>query len=263
MMMTRTWGTEALVLPTALFGPARELAACALNTVVQHLPEEADPPPASAAPAGAGAPCPVILVHGYGGAKTQWFQVQRALQASGFGRVRTFEYDARGTDIPTVAARLCQEAHALRAETGAARVHLVGHSLGGVVIRYAVTALGLDPVVDAAVTIASPHAGCPCAWAGVGTVAAQLRPGSALLRQLDAAAGHGQARWLSLYSDLDAVVPARSARITPAALEAAHVLVPGEGHLSILWSPRASSVVAHHLHATDAARRSAPHRLAA
>ena len=99
---------------------------------------------------------PVVLVHGYGGAKSQWFLVERALHRAGFGTVVTMEYDASRSDIPALADRLCRLVHELLAETGASRVHLVGHSLGGVIIRYAVTVAGLDPLVGAAVTVASP-----------------------------------------------------------------------------------------------------------
>ncbi len=248
-------------LPPMLIGPGRELAACALNALVQGLPDLADEP--VTAGSAAGGPHPVLLVHGYGGAKTQWFALQRGLRAAGSGCVRTFEYEARGTDIPTVARRLCDQVEALRAETGAARVHLVGHSLGGVVIRYAVTALGLDAVVGAAVTIASPHGGSPGAVFGSGAVAAQLRPGSTLLHELEAAARPGQARWLAIGARFDAVVPAERARIRPAALEATNLMVPGEGHLSILWSPRVATTVADHLHASQAGAASTEVALAA
>ena len=261
--MTTTGGTNTPLLPPALLGPARELAACALNALVEGLADQPDTPTRPADTAEGDTPAPVILVHGYGGTKTQWFPIQRSLRAAGFGWVRTFEYDAQGTDIATVAGRRVREVRSILAETGAARAHLVGHSLGGVVIRYAVTALGLDAVTGAAVTIASPHRGCPAAWAGSGTVAAQLRPGSSLLAELEARAGQGQARWLGLYAGLDAVVPASSARITTSVLEATNLRIAGEGHLSVLWSPHVSAAVAAHLRTADETSRPARLELAA
>jgi triacylglycerol esterase/lipase EstA (alpha/beta hydrolase family) len=261
--MTTNWGANTPLLPPALLGPARELAACALNALVQGLDDQPETLAPSAGPAAGDTPAPVVLVHGYGGTKTQWFPIQRSLRAAGFGWVRTFEYDAQGTDIPTIAGRLVREVRSLLAETGAARAHLVGHSLGGVVIRYAVTALGLDAVTGAAVTIASPHRGSPAAWAGSGNVAAQLRPGSSLLGELEARADRGQARWLGVYAGLDAVVPASSARITTSALAATNLRIAGEGHLSVLWSPHVSAAVAAHLRAADQARCPAGLELAA
>ena len=252
--MTTTWGSGAVALPPTLLGPARELAAMAVTALLRNVPDDDDEVGGSA-PMGAGRPGPVLLVHGYGGAKTQWLLVRRTLRDAGFTCVRTFEYEATGTDIPTLARRLCAAVRALLAETGAERVHLVGHSLGGIVIRHAVSCCGLDPVVGAAVTLASPHGGSPTAWAGTGKVAAQLRPGSTLLRELEAAARPGRAAWVAFSAGLDAVVPAARARLRPAALAAENVHVPGEGHLSILLSLGVARAVAQRLLAVEAAER--------
>ncbi len=160
---------------------------------------------------------PIVLVHGYGGVKSQWFRVERTLRDAGFTSVHTLTYNAFSTDIPTLAARLVDTVHALRVQTGAEKVHLIGHSLGGVIIRYAVSVLGLDPVVGTAITVASPHGGSRFARLGFGATAAQLRPGSAVLRQIEAAARPGSARWIAYYSNLDVVAPAaRGGRPPPA-----------------------------------------------
>jgi pimeloyl-ACP methyl ester carboxylesterase len=192
-----------------------------------------------------------VLVHGYGGAKSQWFLVERALLGAGFSTVRTMEYDASTSDIPALAERLCDLVRSLAAETGAPFVHLVGHSLGGVIIRYAVTVAGLDPLVGAAVTVASPHGGSDWARAGSGATAAQLRPGSSVLRRVESAARAGQARWLAFYADLDMVVAPSRARIRPAALDARNVMIPGEGHLTILLSGRLARGVVDQLASVD------------
>jgi triacylglycerol esterase/lipase EstA (alpha/beta hydrolase family) len=226
-----------------LLQPVRELGACALNAALMAVPDMT--PSAAARPrrqVGGQSPSqvtsPVVLVHGYGGAKTQWLLVERALSASSYRQITTMEYDACSTDIPGLARQLCGLVHAVLAETGATQVHLVGHSLGGVIIRYAVTMLGLDDVVAAAVTVASPHGGSPIARLGTSTTAAQLRPGSSLLRQLEAAVRPGRARWTAFSAGCDVVVPAARARVRPAELAAQNVTIPGEGHLSILLSPR-------------------------
>ncbi len=55
-------------------------------------------------------------------------------------------------------------------------------------VRCAVLRLGLAPRVRSAVTIAAPHRGAPVACLGWGRLAAELRPGSALLSELGEAA---------------------------------------------------------------------------
>jgi pimeloyl-ACP methyl ester carboxylesterase len=194
---------------------------------------------------------PVLLVHGYGGSKTDWLRLERALGAAGFDHVRTFEYDSLTTPIPQLARQLGAAARRLAAEAGTDGVHLIGHSLGGVIVRYAVTAGGLDELVHGAVTIASPHGGCHLALAAIGPAAAQIRPGSTLLRRLEAAARPGHARWAAFTSEADLVVPAHRARIRPAALGSANVMIPGEGHLSILQSPRLAARLVEHLHGAE------------
>jgi pimeloyl-ACP methyl ester carboxylesterase len=166
------------------------------------------------------------------------------------------DYEVVRSDVPVLANRLCQLVRSLAIETGASRVHLVGHSLGGVIIRYAVSVLGLDPLVGAAITVASPHGGVPLAAVLPGVIGQQLRPGSAVLRLIEDAARPGEARWTAFYSNADMVVPASRARIRPAALAATNVLIPGEDHLSILLSTRLAVATVEQLVAADQDPRS-------
>lgn len=178
---------------------------------------------------------PVVLVHGYAANSGCWRPVRSALHHNGFAAVRARTTLPVGTCVATLAAQLADDCADVLAETGAERVHLVGHSLGGIVVRYAVLRLGLAPSVRSAVTIAAPHRGTPLAFWGSGLLAAELCPGSPLLRALDEPAGEpdGGVEWTSYYSDCDLVVPADSARLGPGG---ADVAVPGQGHLSILRS---------------------------
>src|SRR4051794_18342496 len=184
---------------------------------------------------------PVLLVHGYGGCARQWAPVRAALLAAGVTTVETFAYDALAADVPTLARRLGHAVGRLLAHPeveGAREVILVGHSLGGVIVRYAVAVGGLDAKVRMAVTVATPHGGCALASLAPGPAAAQLRPGSALLRRLEAAAAPGPVRWIAYGAGADRVVAPARARLRPGVLAAVNVEVAGEGHLSILRSRR-------------------------
>ncbi len=137
-----------------------------------------------------------------------------------------------------MSARLVRLTNSLAAATGTSTVHLVGHSLGGLVIRYAVCVLGLEPRVDTVITVATPHRGSRVAWLALGTAAGQCRPNSAVLRRMRAADPPGETRWIAYYADGDGLVPASSAAIGFVDLGAENVLVTNENHLSILFSPR-------------------------
>jgi pimeloyl-ACP methyl ester carboxylesterase len=197
---------------------------------------------------------PVLLVHGYGGDKSDWFRLSEALADAGFGHVTTFEYDSLTLSIPAAARRLDRAVRRIVAETGAPGVHVIGHSLGGLVLRYAVTVSGIDPLVHGAVTVATPHGGCALAMVGIGPAALQLRPGSAVLRHLESVARPGHARWAAFWSDADLVVAPPRARIRPAALAAANIGISGEGHLSILQSNCLAAQLVEHLQRAEAAR---------
>jgi pimeloyl-ACP methyl ester carboxylesterase len=193
---------------------------------------------------------PVILVHGYGSSNACWFRVERSLRSAGFGRVRAMAHHPLARDIPSLAARLVRLTNTLAEATGTARVHLVGHSLGGLIIRYAVCLLGFDPVVETAITVATPHRGSRLAWLSLGTAAGQCRPDSAVLRRMNAADPPVQTRWIAYYSNRDPLVPASSAILSDFSAE--NVLLKNENHMSILFSPLLAREISNRLVATEA-----------
>lgn len=179
---------------------------------------------------------PVVLVHGYGGTCSTWSPLERRLRDAGVTRLHTTTYSPFAPCVPEIARELVRECHDAMDRAGTDRVHLVGHSLGGVVVRYAVQELGLEPHARTAVTVASPHSGTPAALLARGALVASLRPGSPLLSQLRRRARTSGVRWVAYYSDADLVVRPRSARLDEPSLGATNVLVPGAGHLGIVRS---------------------------
>jgi pimeloyl-ACP methyl ester carboxylesterase len=196
---------------------------------------------------------PVLLVHGFAANKSNWLFLTRDLRAAGFERVDALNYNPLTADVPALAEVCARRARELLDATSAQRVHLVGHSLGGLVARYAVQLGGLDDVAATCVTVASPHRGVahlPCAASPVRTVR-QLAPGSAVLARLSASSRPLPTRFVAYYSNLDLLVPGHRARIEEPALRATNVLVKDEGHLSILLSRRLSTSLVRELQASE------------
>ena len=119
-------------------------------------------------------------------------------------------------------------------ETGYERVHIVGHSLGGLIARYYVQRLGGDARVHTLCTLGSPHSGTFAAHLLPHRLVKQLRPGSDVLAELAEPAPGLRTRFVAFWSDLDQlIVPKRSARIDHPDLVARNVLLNGVGHMSL------------------------------
>lgn len=180
---------------------------------------------------------PVVLVHGYAGTDAVWAPARRVLHAAGFGFVTSLSYNSFATDPVEVSAELTRLALRAADDAESAGVHLVGHSLGGVIVRRAVAeSPALARLAATAVTIASPHRGAPLARIAPGRCARIMHPVRPSGRGAGRSARHP--RWLAYYSDRDRIVPPASARLDEAGYGATNVLIPGCGHLTICRDAR-------------------------
>ncbi len=176
---------------------------------------------------------PIILIHGIIDNHTVFAFLRRALNRRGFGRVITLNYSPLSDDIPRVARRLKSLVEKVRRETGYERVHVIGHSMGGVVARYYVQCLGGDQRVHTLVTLGSPHDGTMPAYLVPHSVVKQMRPDSPIVRELNAPSPGCRTRMVAFWSDLDQmIIPKRNARIVHPDLNARNVFVRGVGHMS-------------------------------
>jgi pimeloyl-ACP methyl ester carboxylesterase len=127
----------------------------------------------------------------------------------------------------------------LRAATGAARVILVGHSMGGLAARVYLRRHG-DAHVARVVTLASPHHGTIFGRLGHSRNARQMARGSHFVEHLRQ---HDRGRWSRFATvatrDDNLVVP-RSSPLLPGARQ---VELDGVGHLALIEDPRAWQVV--------------------
>ncbi len=124
------------------------------------------------------------------------------------------------------------------AATGAEKAHLVCHSMGGPLTRYALKNLGLAGKVDRVITLGSPHYGSRVAglFPPLGA-AAQLRYQSPFIRELATETTcPGGARYFSIFSNMDNFVLPVSTAVLHGAEENIHV--PYLGHCALLYSTR-------------------------
>ena len=108
-------------------------------------------------PAAPASKVPVLLIHGYCCNYGVWRDVAARLQALGH-TVLAINLEPLFSSIDDYAPQVEQAVAQLHAQTGQQRVALVGHSMGGLVIRAWMRAYG-DTQVAFAVTLGSPHQG--------------------------------------------------------------------------------------------------------
>ena len=183
---------------------------------------------------------PILLVHGMVDNRSVFTVLRRALRRRGFARVLSLNYSPLTSDVRLAATSLATRVEQVCAEAGVERIHLIGHSMGGLIARYYVQRLGGDERVHTLVTLGTPHHGTLPAYLLPHRLARQLRPGSDLVTELAEPAPHCRTRFLSVWSDLDQmIVPKRAARLDHPDLDARNVLIRGVGHMSLPIDRRA------------------------
>lgn len=106
---------------------------------------------------------PVIVVNGLFGIGIVYEPLVARLRADGY-QVWDFELPTLGTqDIRVTARALNAFADGVRAQTGAAKVDLIGHSEGGLVSRAYVKYEGGSTEVDSLITLGTPNNGTAAA----------------------------------------------------------------------------------------------------
>ncbi len=177
---------------------------------------------------------PIVLVHGVMDNRSIFTVLRRGLHRRGFGSTYALNYSPLTDDIRSVAVRLGDLVEEVCEETGHDQVHVIGHSMGGLIGRYLVQRLGGDQRVHTLVTLGTPHQGTLPAHLVPLTVARQMRIGGDLITELDEPAPGCRTRILAVWSDIDQlVIPQPNAQVLHPDLNARNMLVRGVGHLSL------------------------------
>jgi triacylglycerol lipase len=182
----------------------------------------------------------VFLLHGFFATAGVFDSLERHLRSEGVEHIASFTYHPFRT-VPSLAAELRRSCEVFPRR---ARLHLVGHSLGGVVARYYVQELGGAGRVEQIISLASPFHGTEAAWrlpSPLGKVTPVLReiaPDSPLLSRLRArpvAVPHTSV----VASEDFLVTPPRSAAFPGSEV----VELDGVGHNGLLFDERVARVV--------------------
>ncbi len=182
-----------------------------------------DPPPAPSR-------APVLLIHGVLCNAGVWHPFKRWLEDRGIAPVYTLSYGPPLASIELFAEQAAAKIEAILQDTGARKVIVVAHSMGGLVMRAYLRRFGGSNVARL-VTIATPHEGSVLAWIAFGQSIAQLRPRNPWLTELGTPEGADLPPIVSLWSWHDSMVaPQTSSRVA----FGENIEVAGVGHTALL-----------------------------
>ena len=191
---------------------------------------------------------PVLLIHGWGMNRTSMWRLEQRLRRAG-RPVAIAEYPSTAADMDTRVVALAVEFRGLLESSGADRIDVVAHSLGGVLLRAVAGIENAEGMLGRhfgnVVTLGSPHQGTPLACLFDHPSVISLRPRSRyLLRLADAEASLPGDHFVSLASTFDSIVFPSDASYLP---EAFNVRIDLVGHTALLFSERVWDLVRENL----------------
>ncbi len=178
----------------------------------------------------------LVFVHGYLSNPSAFLPLECYLRTHGIQKILFYEYSGRaGIEQAALGLKTF-----LKQQVRGGRIDLVCHSLGGLVARVYLQNLGGARRVDQCISLGAPNDGTYNAYWLTSRVARELRPGSDLLRRLEATRGAATTvRFLSIVAGSDNIILPR----TSAHHRDDVVHLPGVGHLGMLFSLRAFRAV--------------------
>lgn len=186
---------------------------------------------------------PVLLIHGYiNNAGAAW-TLHNELVQQGYG-VHTLNLEPTYTDIENYVPRIETRVRDVLARSGAAKLVLIGHSMGGLALRAYLRRTPDAPLAQL-ITLGTPHHGTEGARIAAGRNGVQMRRRSAWLEQLDADEAGRAPRWpcpvLSIFSYDDNIVFPQESALLPGAR---NLPLAGIGHMSLPMSRGVAKLVA-------------------
>ena len=192
----------------------------------------------------------VLLLHGFFQTRNVWEVMEDRLRFDGF-KVLSFNFKNRFSrhniqPVDMLARLVADKVQRAQEKYGFSKIHVMGHSKGGLIARRYVQDYGGAEVAKSVITLGTPHYGTPIAWLGIGLTglltssARDMIPGSQLIEGLNLRRFPQGLPMTSIYSRSDLLCPAWCAKLRPRTPEQLwfNVEVPRVGHCELTWDLR-------------------------
>jgi triacylglycerol lipase len=148
---------------------------------------------------------PVLLLHGLFVNQSCWFWFKRRLRQHGFKNIVTINLSSWHSE-EALTELLAKRIDELRHQLGVNKVHLVGHSMGGMIARNYVQLRGGHDKVETLVCLGSPHQGSKLATFSTDPLGKLLVPDSDFLQRLNSAPIPENIQLTNIYTNKDNMV---------------------------------------------------------
>lgn len=186
---------------------------------------------------------PLILVHGLYHNPAAWLFWRFMLWRRGWNCADAVSYNSFTHSFEDAVDRLAHKVRAMESIRPGEPVALIGHSLGGLVIRGFLLRPESEGRVASVVTLGTPHNGSRLAALALGSLGRSLKYKGRLVGELASGAAVSRPPALSLFTPFDNfVLPHDGLRISKTGWK--EEAVPPMSHVSLLYSPRVFTLAA-------------------
>lgn len=174
---------------------------------------------------------PVLLLHGLFNNRASWFWFKAGLRRNGFNNIATINLSSWHNE-EVLTELVAKKVDELRHRLGVNKVHLVCHSMGGIIARNYIQLRGGADKVDCCVILGSPHTGSKLAPFSIAPLGRVLVPGSEFLRRLNTAKAPTGVKINNIYTRKDnMVLPNQNTRLP----WGKQIELDGMGHTGLIY----------------------------
>lgn len=174
---------------------------------------------------------PVLLLHGLFVNKASWFWFKYQLRRQGFNNVVTMNLSSWHSE-EVLTELVAKKVDELRHQIGVNKVHIIGHSMGGMIARNYVQLRGGHDKVENLLCLGSPHHGSKLAAFTLDPLGKLLIPNSIFLQRLKNAPIAENVRTTNIYTTHDnMVLPTDSCRIS----WGKNIVLDHMGHTALIY----------------------------
>ncbi|MBI3583213.1 MAG: alpha/beta hydrolase [Nitrospinae bacterium] len=128
---------------------------------------------------------PIILIHGYMMRGLVMYPIKRRLNKDGYKNVYLFTYSPPWLNIDNFSRQLRDKIESVKKRTGAEKVDLICHSMGGLVAINYINYHSGNRNIDRLITLGTPFGGSKLWSFSIGKCGREMKPGSEFLKKLN------------------------------------------------------------------------------